>query len=404
MANYTFKPAVREQVGLIIGIGGASGSGKTYSALRMASGIVGPGEKFCVIDTENRRALHYAEMFKYDHLDLGEPFRPETYANAIQAADKAGYRVIVVDSMSHEWAGVDGILDWQEEELNRMAGDDWKKRESCKMASWIKPKMAHKHMMQRLLRVNASAVLILCFRAEEKVKMVKDSNNKTQIVDAGWQPICEKNLPYELTVSLMLTPEAPGVPMFLKLQEQHKVIFKPGALINEDCGKAISAWAKGGAKPVSAPVPDGNMVVMGGITQSTLDEIATLRRTHKILKDDFAEIAGIATGEFGLTTSNMTEAQGQRVIEEIKRVNEPQSEPSTAPTGDQIAELSELCKALDMDQGMTADFIAETVPGATLDTLDSAGFGKVIDRLQQMKATMAKPVDQESFEAAMDAG
>src|SRR5258708_33502484 len=96
-----------------------------------------------------------------------------------------------------------------EAELDRMAGNDWEKRERVKMAAWIKPKMAHKHMVQRLLQVRAH--LILCFRAEEKVEMTKDSNGKTVIAKRagvtgldGWFPVCEKNLPYELTCSFLL--------------------------------------------------------------------------------------------------------------------------------------------------------------------------------------------------------
>jgi hypothetical protein len=124
-----FKPAVREAVGLWIQLVGGSGSGKTFSALRMASGIAGD-KRFAFIDTENRRGLHYADQFKFDHADLRAPFRPEAYLEAIRAADEAGYPVIVIDSMSHEWAGDGGVLDWHEEEVDRMAGTDWKKREA----------------------------------------------------------------------------------------------------------------------------------------------------------------------------------------------------------------------------------------------------------------------------------
>ena len=158
MSTFTFRKAVREQVGLLIGLVGASGSGKSYSALRLATGMAG-GKPFCVIDTEAGRAKHYAGEFAFDHGDLAAPFRPDHYADAIAAADKAGYPVIVVDSMSHVWAGDGGVLDWQEDELDRMAGDDWKKREAVKMAAWIKPKMSHKAMVKKLLQVRAHLIL-----------------------------------------------------------------------------------------------------------------------------------------------------------------------------------------------------------------------------------------------------
>jgi hypothetical protein len=252
MPSYSFRPAVKEEVGLILGLIAPSGGGKTYSAMRLASGIVGEGNKFAVIDTENRRALHYADMFSFDHCELHPPFRPDAYAEAIKEADKAGYKAIVVDSMSHEWASEGGILDWQEAELTRMAGDDWKKREACKMAAWIKPKQSHKQMVSKLLQVKAN--LILCFRAEEKVKMEKDKDNKTVIVPIGFQPICSKELPYELTVSFLLNPDKPGIPQPLKLQEQHRKMFPLDKPLNEDSGKLISEWAKGGVKKESPPL------------------------------------------------------------------------------------------------------------------------------------------------------
>lgn len=254
----SFRPAVREAVGLIIGLAGGTGSGKTFSAMRLASGIAG-GKPFAVIDTEAGRALHYADAFRFDHAELRPPFRPDAYAEAIRAADAAGYPAIVVDSTSHSWAGEGGILDWQEEELDRMAGTDWKKREACKMAAWIKPKMAGKKMVQQLLQVRAH--LILCFRAEEKIDIIRE-DGKTKIVPKvsrtgldGWIPVCEKNLPFELTASFLLTADAPGIPKPIKLQEQHKPLFPLDKPITEESGRMIAAWASGGKASTQAPAP-----------------------------------------------------------------------------------------------------------------------------------------------------
>lgn len=244
-----FRRALRENVGLLIGLAGSSGSGKTYTAMRLASGIAN-GKPFAVIDTEARRALHYADQFKFDHCEVHAPFRPGAYAEAILAADKAGYPAILVDSMSHEWAGEGGVLDWQEDELDRMAGQDWAKRERVKMAAWIAPKKAHKAMVQRLLQVRSH--LILCFRAEEKLEMVKNAQGKTEIVKKagvtgldGWFPICEKNLPYELTASFLLMASRPGIPLPIKLQEQHRKLFPLDKPITEESGRLIAQWAAG---------------------------------------------------------------------------------------------------------------------------------------------------------------
>jgi hypothetical protein len=256
MAN-DFRPAVRENVGLIIGLAGGTGSGKTTSALRLATGMSG-GKSFAVIDTESRRALHYADEYKFDHCELRPLFSPNAYADKIKTADDAGYPVIVVDSASHEHAGEGGLLDMHEAELKRMAGNDWQKRENCKMAAWINPKGEHKKFVNRILQVRAH--LILCFRAEEKVEMVRGEDGKMRIIPKrsrsgkdGWIPICEKNLPYELTASFLLLGERPGYPLPIKLENQHRALFPLDKAINEDSGREIAAWAAGGTSRSTQP-------------------------------------------------------------------------------------------------------------------------------------------------------
>lgn len=261
--SFTFRPAIRESVGLIIGLAGSSGSGKTFSALRLATGLAGD-KPFAVIDTENGRALHYADRFRFDHGELRAPFRPDAYADAIYAADMAGYPVIVVDSASHEHAGDGGLLDWHDEELDRMAGDDWKKREACKMAAWINPKGSHKRFVSKLLQVKAH--IILCFRAEEKIEIAREDGKtvvrakQTSTGLNGWVPICEKNLPYEATCSFLLMADHPGIPIPIKLQDQHKPYFPLDRPIDEEAGKLLLQWANGGSpvapeRPQAVPEP-----------------------------------------------------------------------------------------------------------------------------------------------------
>ena len=312
--GFEFRPAVRENVGLLIGLAGGTGSGKTYTAMRLAAGIAGD-KPFAVIDTEAGRAKHYADQFKFDHGDLKPPFRPDAYAEAIKAADAAGYPVIVVDSASHEHAGEGGLLDWHEEELDRMAGGDWKKRESCNMAAWIKPKMSHKAMVQKLLQVRAH--LILCFRAEEKIEMVRNERGKLEIVKKqtttgldGWVPISEKNLPYELTASFLLTADAPGVPKPIKLQHQHRGFFPLNTEITEDSGRKLAAWSQGGTltapqTPPVASTPTGEsaaavpcisddealeinmLLVDGGVPVANFLKAANVKEIREVLKADF---------------------------------------------------------------------------------------------------------------------
>lgn len=258
--SVSFRPARREQVGLLIGMAGASGSGKTMSALRLATGLSG-GQPFAVLDTEAGRATHYADAFRFDHGDLTPPFSPDRYLEAITAAEAAGYGVLVVDSFSHEWAGDGGCCEMQEAELDRMAGDDWRKREQVKIAAWIKPKIAHKKLVSRLLQCRAH--LIFCFRAEPKIEMVRDPETKKLVVQpkrvlgwsSEWIPVTEKNFLFEMTASVVLSPDKPGWPIPIKLQEQHKPYVPLDQPISERAGEQLGAWAKGGTAGPAAPEP-----------------------------------------------------------------------------------------------------------------------------------------------------
>jgi hypothetical protein len=239
----SFRPAKREQIPLLLGVAGGTGSGKTYSALLLARGITG-GQPFAIIDTENGRAKHYADLFpEMRHAELHAPFRPEKYADAItQGASE--YPVVVVDSMSHEWAGDGGCLDWHDE---LMGGQQAKN-----FSAWIEPKKAHKRMLTQLLQLNAH--VILCFRAEPKVEAKKNERGQWEYVPKpsltgldGWIPISEKMLPYELTASFLLMADQPGVPRPIKLQEQHKPFVPLDQPLSENTGRQLAAWASGSA-------------------------------------------------------------------------------------------------------------------------------------------------------------
>jgi len=235
--TFHFAPAVRESVTLLIALAGASGSGKTYSALRLAKGMA-PTGKIAFIDTEARRGLHYAEEFEFLHSDMRPPFRPAAFIEGILAAEAAGAEVVIIDSFSHEYDGQGGIMDW----ADQLQADGVKGP-----AAWKDPKAAHKKLMNALLQCRAS--IIFCLRADEKIEIVRE-NNRTVVRPLGWMPICEKRFMFEMTASFTLTPDRPGIPHFdlpHKLQRQHRGMFTDTKPIGEDSGLALAEWARGGA-------------------------------------------------------------------------------------------------------------------------------------------------------------
>lgn len=258
MRTFEDKQATREQVPVLVGLVGPSGGGKTYSALELATGIQAVvGGDIGFIDTESKRACHYAERFKFRHLDFKAPFDSLSYLAAIEHFQKKGCKIIVVDSMSHEHEGPGGLLEAHEAELNRIAGDDYQKRERCKMLAWQKPKAARRHLINSILQLGVHGVF--CFRAKEKMKLVSGKSP----VALGWQPIAGEEFVFEMMLNALLPPNANGVPSWapeeagerqmVKLPAQFKDIFKPGQQLTREHGRLLAEWARGGIKAAPAP-------------------------------------------------------------------------------------------------------------------------------------------------------
>lgn len=251
-----FRPAVRSDLSLLILLAGGTGSGKTESAMRLATGLAN-GKKFACLDTENGRALHKADDYAFDHAELAAPFTPEAYIAAVKQADAAGYPVIVIDSGSHEYDGEGGLLDIQAEEFQRLGGTG-----AVSALSWSEPKKRDRRYRHAL--ITAKAHIVLCLRAEDKIEIVK-RDGKTVVqplhdmpgrsID-GWAPICEKRLPFEATMSLLLLQAAPGVPKPIKLEARHQPLVPLDRQLDETIGLALAEWAAGGQTKAAVDTTD----------------------------------------------------------------------------------------------------------------------------------------------------
>lgn len=245
--SYEIRPSVGVsfQKAPIVALAGETGSGKSETAMRIARGYVGPEGKFLVVDTEEKRALYKRARYQpWDWMDLQPPFTPSRYIEALDAGK--AYGAVVLDSGSHEYAGPGGLQDMQAEELERLSKGDESKAERLTALAWKKPKAEHKKFMARVMRY--PTLLIVCLRAEPKIRFVKDAQGKTQIVDAGYQPICERMFGYEMLVYALLHADNPGIPVHLKkLEPEFEPMFPVGKQLTEESGRQLAAWAKGQA-------------------------------------------------------------------------------------------------------------------------------------------------------------
>lgn len=168
-----------------------SGCGKTYSSLLLARGLAGPNGKIVVADSESGRASLYADVLPggFETFDLGAPFTPERYVEAIDTIEGSGAAVGLVDSGSHEWEGIGGVLD--------MAGEIEQKSGRPGLHCWKTPKFEHAKFVQRLLRTRIP--IIICLRAKYKSRQVKENGKTVIIKDDKTSPIQADDFIFEAT-------------------------------------------------------------------------------------------------------------------------------------------------------------------------------------------------------------
>lgn len=242
MSTINIRKAQREGARLVFGFVGVSGGGKTYSAIQLAYGLAGyNAAKVGVLDSENRRAGLMADILeratrptkeRFMVADLVAPFSPARYAEAIRTFQDAGTEVLVIDSVTHEWAGVGGCDD--------IANDG-----DPKVARWNKAKREHKRFMNALLQCDMHVVA--CVRAQEKVRIEKDKDGKAQFIPVGLQPVQEKAFAFELTASVMVHDQGRRYDV-LKMPHGLHQYFPGDAYITADSGYAIRQWVAGGGQ------------------------------------------------------------------------------------------------------------------------------------------------------------
>jgi hypothetical protein len=183
-----FRKAERRKVKLRLALCGPSGSGKTYSALKIAKGM---GGKIALIDTENGSGLLYCDICDYDAAEIAPPFTVEKYIGAIKEAEAAGYDVLIIDSLSHAWAGQGGLL---EEVDKRQQG------RANSFAAWRAVTPMHNVLVDTILQ--SKMHVIVTMRAKTAYEIEKDEKGRAVPVKKGMAPIQRDGLEYEFTVVL----------------------------------------------------------------------------------------------------------------------------------------------------------------------------------------------------------
>jgi nucleoside-triphosphatase THEP1 len=176
----TFTKAEKAKAKARVLLAGASGSGKTTAARDIATAL---GKKVALIDTECGSASLYADRYSFDVLELAPPYEPERFIEAIQAAESAGYDVVVIDSITHEWSGPGGCL-----EIKTKLGD--------RFQDWAKVSPRHEKFVQSMLR--SKAHIVATVRSKQGYAM----DEKGKVQKQGMEPQQRDGLDFEFTLVL----------------------------------------------------------------------------------------------------------------------------------------------------------------------------------------------------------
>lgn len=230
-----FKKAIRENIWTKTLLIGASGAGKSYSALRMATGFAkklskhtGKEERIAYIDTESRRSTYYAKEFDYDILELDAPFTPERYVDAIDMAFKAGYKVLVIDSMTQEWSGKGGCLELH----SKIPGNSY--------TAWRQITPRHENFLDKII----DSPIHIFSTVRGKDKYVLEEVNGKQVprkVPLGYDQ--RDNTEYLFTVSFMLEQDTH---IASAVKDNTHLFEMKNDILTERHGADLCVWANDG--------------------------------------------------------------------------------------------------------------------------------------------------------------
>lgn len=221
------RQSERKQAKIKMALQGSAGSGKTYSSLVLAKGLInGDFSKVAIIDTENGSADLYAHLGDYNVISLKPPFTPQQYVDAIDICEKAGIEVIILDSISHCW---DYLLDYH----SSLAGNSF--------TNWAKIKPLEKLFMDKILQCNAHVIATMRTK-QDYVLNQKDGKFIPEKV--GLKSVQRDGLDYEFTLVLDI-----DIKHYAVSSKDRTGLFmgKPEFIISENTGKSILNWCNQGS-------------------------------------------------------------------------------------------------------------------------------------------------------------
>lgn len=233
--TYTFRPTERRQAKLRMALGGPAGSGKTMTALIVASYL---GDRIALIDSERGSSQKYADepgLPPFDVLTL-EAFSPEEYIAAIKAAKEADYPVLIIDSISHAWAGPGGILELVDQVTLSS------KSKNAYTEGWRKATPLHNRFVDTMLQYPGHLIMTVRSKIARVIEDEGPKKGTPRIIGMEW--VQRDSMEYEVDVAGELDKENTLVITKSRCQALHGQVFvKPG----QEFATILVKWLSSGA-------------------------------------------------------------------------------------------------------------------------------------------------------------
>ena len=241
------RKAERRKARLRLGIASTSGAGKTYSALLLAFGL---GGKVGLIDTENGSGDLYAHLGEYDIIPLQAPYTVAKYREAIKVFETAGYNTIIIDSLTHAWAGEGGLLD-KHGKMADAGGNSY--------TAWRKVTPDHNALVEAMLQ--SPSHIIAAMRSKTEYVLEKDAQGKMVPRKIGLAPIQREGMEYEFTVMMDISIDHIAHATKDRTSLLDGLFFK----ITPDTGKLLNAWLESGKDAPKPVVPAAEPAVEASV-------------------------------------------------------------------------------------------------------------------------------------------
>lgn len=226
-----FKKAERRNQPLKMALDGPSGTGKTWTALAIMRGIVGPSGTIAAIDTERGAMNLYAGEHDFDHIRL-DNHDPRAFIKLIQAAESAGYDGLIIDSFSHEWVGTGGVLELVDQKAAQKGGNSF--------SVWKDATPLHNAAVAAV--VGSKMHVVATMRTKTDYKVEPNERGKMEPVKIGTAPVQRDGTEYEFDI-IGRMDERHNL-RFTKSRYRgfdNQTIHKPG----REIGERLRAWLTG---------------------------------------------------------------------------------------------------------------------------------------------------------------